>query len=139
MHRFRKHGLAPNAEAVHPETGPDTWGGSVDISYVFWYVSEMGTPKIAKPSELRDDLYNTLDRVCKGARYVIPAKSGDVILISKNEYDSLINDLELLKEFESPVDQKALIESDEVFARLNKKYGFSDASAMDKKSRKKPR
>lgn len=99
----------------------------------------MGSPKITKPSELRDDLYNTLDRVSKGERYVIPAKSGDVVLISKKEYDCLIDDLELLKEFEEPVDHTHLVESDEVFSRLNKKYGFSDAGPMDKKSRKKSR
>jgi len=99
----------------------------------------MGSPKITKPSELRDDLYNTLDRVSKGERYVIPAKSGDVVLISKKEYDCLIDDLELLKEFEEPVEHTKLIESDEVFSRLNKKYGFSNAGSVDKKSRKKSR
>lgn len=99
----------------------------------------MGSPKITKPSELRDDLYNTLDRVSKGDRYVISAKSGDVVLISKKEYDCLIDDLELLKEFEEPVDHSHLIESDEVFSRLNRKYGFSHADPLDKKSRKKPR
>lgn len=99
----------------------------------------MGSPKITKPSELRDDLYNALDRVVKGERYVVPAKSGDVVLISKKEYDCLIDDLELLKEFEEPADHTHLVESDEVFSRLNKKYGFSDAGPMDKKSRKKSR
>ncbi len=99
----------------------------------------MGSPKIAKPSELREDLYNTLDRVSKGDRYVIPTKSGDVVLISKEEYDCLINDLELLKEFDEPVDHTHLVASDEVFARMSKKYGFSNAGPVDKKSRKKSR
>lgn len=97
----------------------------------------MGTPKISKPSELRDDLYNTLESVTQGERYVVTAKSGDVVLISKKEYDCLIDDLELLKEFEEPVDHTTLIASDEVFARLSKKHGFSDAGTVDKKSRKK--
>lgn len=97
----------------------------------------MGTPKISKPSELRDDLYNTLENVSKGERYVVTAKSGDVVLISKKEYDCLIDDLDLMKEFEEPVDHSQLIESDEVFSRLSKKYGFSDAGSLDKKSRKK--
>lgn len=99
----------------------------------------MGSPKITKPSELREDLYNTLDRVGKGARYIVPTKSGDVVLISKQEYDCLIDDLELLKEFEQPIDHTSLFESDEVFARLGRKYGFSDASAVGKKGRKKSR
>lgn len=111
----------------------------LDKTYVFWYALKMGSPKIAKPSELREDLYNTLDRVGKGDRYIIPAKSGDVVLISKQEYDCLIDDLELLKEFEEPIDHTHLIESDDLFARLSKKYGFSNASAVDKKSRKKSR
>lgn len=99
----------------------------------------MGSPKIAKPSDLRDDLYKTLDRVSKGDRYVVPAKSGDVVLISKAEYDCLIDDLELLKEFEEPIDHTHLVGSDEMFSRLDKKYGFSDARALVKKSRKKSR
>lgn len=99
----------------------------------------MGSPKITKPSELREDLYNTLDRVSQGERHIVPTKSGDVVLISKQEYDCLIDDLELLKEFEEPVDHTHLIESDEVFSRLSKKYGFSSANTMDKKSRKKSR
>ncbi len=99
----------------------------------------MGSPKITKPSELRDDLYNTLDRVTRGDRYIVPTKSGDVVLISKAEYDSLIDDLELLREFDEPVDHTHLVGSDEVFARLSKKYGFSDAGSVDKKSRKKSR
>jgi PHD/YefM family antitoxin component YafN of YafNO toxin-antitoxin module len=97
----------------------------------------MGTPKITKPSELRDDLYNTLESISNGERYVVTAKTGDVVLISKREYDCLIDDLELLKEFEEPLDHSQLIESDEVFARLSKKHGFSDAGSLDKKSRKK--
>lgn len=99
----------------------------------------MGLPKISKPSELRDDLYNTLDRVSKGATYVIPAKSGDVVLISKEAYDGLLDDLELLKEFDPPIDRAALIENDEVFARLDQKYEFSHARPVDQKSRSKPR
>jgi len=99
----------------------------------------MGSPKITKPSELREDLYNALDRVSKGERYIVPTKSGDVVLISKQEYDCLIDDLELLKEFEQPVDQTHLLASDEVFARLGRKYGFSNANAVDKKGRKKSR
>jgi prevent-host-death family protein len=107
-------------------------------TYVFgYYVFNMGSPKISKPSELRDDLYNTLENVSKGERYVITAKTGDVVLISKKEYDCLVDDLELLKEFEEPVDHSQLIQSDEVFSRLSKKYGFSDAGSLDKKSRKK--
>ena len=99
----------------------------------------MGSPKITKPSELREDLYNTLDRVIQGDRFVVPTKSGDVVLISKEEYDSLIGDLELLKDFDEPIDRKALVESDKVFARLSKKYGFTGADPVDKKSRKKSR
>lgn len=99
----------------------------------------MGSPKITKPSELRDDLYKTLDRVSKGDRFVVPTKSGDVILISKEEYDCMIDDLELLKEFEAPVDHTHLVESDEVFERLGRKHGFLNADSVDKKSRKKSR
>lgn len=99
----------------------------------------MSSPKITKPSELREDLYNTLDRVTHGDRYIIPTKSGDVILISKKEYDCLIDDLELLKEFEEPIDHDHLIESKDVFSQLAKKYGFLNANTVDTKSRKKSR
>lgn len=99
----------------------------------------MGTPKITKPSELRDDLYKTLDRVSKGDRCIITAKNGDVILISKNEYDGLIDDLELLREFEERVDYRDLIESEKVFSKIEKKYGFVSENTMDKKRRKKSR
>lgn len=112
-------------------------GIEIDWTYAFWYAGKMGTPKISKPSELRDDLYNTLDRVCQGEKYIISGKSGDVVLISKKEYDCLVDDLDLLKEFEEPVDHSHLIESELVFDRLNKKFGFSDAGSVDKKSRKK--
>ena len=111
----------------------------LDKAYVFWYALTMGSPKITKPSELRDDLYNTLSRVGQGERYIVPTKSGDVVLISKQEYDCLIDDLELLKEFEEPIDHTHLIESDEVFVRLGNKYRFGNANTVDKKSRKKSR
>jgi PHD/YefM family antitoxin component YafN of YafNO toxin-antitoxin module len=109
----------------------------IDETYVFWYDLAMGTPKISKPSELREDLYNTLEQVCQGERFIISAKSGDVVLISKKEFDCLIDDLDILKEFEEPVDHSQLIENEQVFDRLNQKFGFSDANSLDKKSRKK--
>ena len=97
----------------------------------------MGTPKITKPSELREDLYNTLEQVSQGERIIVSAKSGDVVLISKKEFDCMVDDLELLKEFEEPVDHSELIENSAVFDRLNKKFGFSHEGSLDKKSRKK--
>ena len=99
----------------------------------------MGAPKVTKPSDLRADLYNTLDRVCKGEKVIVPGKEGEVVLLSKREYDGLVEDLDLLKEFEEPVDQSLLLESDLVLSGLAKKYGFSDAGSLDKKSRKKSR
>lgn len=99
----------------------------------------MGLPKITKPSQLREDLYNTLDRVSRGERHVVPTKSGDVVIISKMEYDSLIDDLDLLKEFDGHVDVSELIPSDEIFAKLERKHGFANAGPVDKKGRKKSR
>lgn len=117
-------------------------GSSADFdkAYGFWYALGMGLPKITKPSDLRDDLYNTLDRVAKGnEKHIVPTKTGEVVILSKAEYDSLIDDLDLLKEFEAPLELNDLQDSEKVFARFEKKFGFKNANQMDKKSRKKSR
>ena len=103
----------------------------------------MGLPKITKPSDLRKNLYNTLARVSKGERHIVPTKGGEVVLLSRNTYDSLINDLELLKEFEEPIHLSELSDQNDVFASITKKYKLSTPSphenSLDKKSSKKSR
>ena len=54
----------------------------------------MGAIKIKKPTELRKDLFETLDESVKGAQFIIPHRSGESVLISKETYDGLVEDLE---------------------------------------------
>jgi hypothetical protein len=49
----------------------------------------------------------------------------------------VVEDLEYLKIFEEPLNLKELMDSDQVFADLGKKFGFSNADQMDKKRKKK--
>ena len=99
----------------------------------------MGLPKFTKPSDLRDDLYNTLERVVKGEKHIVSSKTGDVIILSKTEYDRMIDDLELIKEFDKPIVFSELRDSHDVFYQVEKKFGFKNESPVDKKSRKKSR
>lgn len=57
----------------------------------------MGLPKVKTASALREDVYETLSEVSKGQKLLITHKSGESILISKSEYDSLVDEVELQK------------------------------------------
>lgn len=54
----------------------------------------MGAPKIKKPTELRKNLFETLDQSVKGAHFIVPHRSGETVIMGKETYDSLIEDLE---------------------------------------------
>ena len=96
----------------------------------------MGLPKIKKPSELREQLYGTLDSVCDGERFIIPTKNGEVVLIQKTEYDLLIDDLELLKEFDEPIVTSQLVDHYSVWTKIEKRFDFKNENKVDKKGRK---
>lgn len=57
----------------------------------------MGAIKIKKPTELRKDLFETLDQSVKGVHFVVPHRSGDSIIMGKEAYDKLIEELETSK------------------------------------------
>jgi PHD/YefM family antitoxin component YafN of YafNO toxin-antitoxin module len=85
----------------------------------------MGIPKITKQTELRDNLYKTLEEVANGGSpHLIPTKNGEVIIISRQEYDSIIFEKELLQEFQNPIEFEELTEVSEVIKKLDKKFGF---------------
>ena len=88
---------------------------------------------------MRDQLYGTLEQVCEGERYLIPTKNGEVMLIQKAEYDLLVDDLELLKEFEDPIQVDRLIDQDVLWKKMEKRFGFTRENPLDKKSRKQPK
>ena len=88
-----------------------------------WF--RMGIPKITKQTELRDNLYKTLEDIATGGRpHLIPTKNGDVLIISKQEYEALLLEKELLKEFEDTVPTSEMSEARIVLKKLDKKFGF---------------
>jgi len=103
--------------------------------YAFWYYWSMALPKIKKPSDLRENLYTTLEQVCEGEKFIIPTKNGDVILMKKVEYELLIDEQELLKDFEEPIHFNELIEAETVFKNFEKKHGLNSETLLVKKSR----
>jgi PHD/YefM family antitoxin component YafN of YafNO toxin-antitoxin module len=85
----------------------------------------MGMPKITKQTELRDNLYKTLEEVAKGGDpHLIPTKSGEVIIISRQAYDEIVLEKEFLQEFQNPIKFEELIEASEVFKTMDEKFGF---------------
>jgi len=59
----------------------------------------MGTPKIKNASSFRTDLFDTLKQVSKGEAHVITHSAGEpVVLISKSEYDALLDEREFLRD-----------------------------------------
>jgi len=99
----------------------------------------MAAPKLTKPSELRADLYNTLDRVAKGERLIVPMKGGEVVMMPLAEFEAMRQDLEDLREFEDPLVESELTEATLVFSRLARKHGLTYENQVFKKSRKKSR
>lgn len=85
----------------------------------------MGIPKVTKPSDLRDNLYNTLDEIASGGSpHLVPTKSGEVIILSRKDYDEILLEKDLLQEFKEPVKFSELKDAKEVFSKLDRKFGF---------------
>jgi hypothetical protein len=58
----------------------------------------MGIPKIKTATTLRGDLYDTLKEVSEGSTQIITHKQGEpVLLVSKVNYDKLLEEKETLK------------------------------------------
>ena len=94
-------------------------------TYGIAYPESMGIPKITKQTDLRDNLYKTLEDIATGgAPHLIPTKSGDVIILSREDYDEILLEKELLQEFQKPLNFDELIEADKVISKLDKKLGF---------------
>ena len=85
----------------------------------------MGLPKVTKQTELRDNLYKTLEDVATGrSSCLVPTKNGDVIIISRQEYDEILLEKELFQEFQEPIRFDELTDASSVLNRFDKKYGF---------------
>jgi len=85
----------------------------------------MGIPKVTKQSDLRDNLYKTLDEIATGGSpHLVPTKSGEVIILSRKDYDKILFEKDLLQEFNEPIKFNELIEAEVVFSKLDKKFGF---------------
>ena len=58
----------------------------------------MGIPKIKTATTLRSELYETLKEVSEGKPQLITHKQGEpVLLVSKNEYDRILDEKEVLR------------------------------------------
>lgn len=57
----------------------------------------MGLPKIKTSSELRENLSETINEVNNGRQHLISHKTGNVVLISENDYDKMLKEIEDLK------------------------------------------
>jgi PHD/YefM family antitoxin component YafN of YafNO toxin-antitoxin module len=85
----------------------------------------MGIPKITKQTDLRDNLYNTLDEIATGGEpHLVPTKNGEVIILSRQDYDAIVQEKEFLQEFKSPIKFEELTTASDVFKKLDKKFGF---------------
>lgn len=85
----------------------------------------MGIPKVTKQTDLRDNLYKTLEEVATGGSpHLVPTKNGDVVIISRQEYDEILLEKELFQEFQEPIKLDELTEASVVLNRLDKKFGF---------------
>ena len=89
------------------------------------YHLQMGIPKVTKQTELRDNLYKTLEEIATGgSARIVPTKKGEVVILSRQEYDDILFEKELLQEFQESVKFEELIEARSVVDRLDKKFGF---------------
>jgi PHD/YefM family antitoxin component YafN of YafNO toxin-antitoxin module len=85
----------------------------------------MGIPKITKQTDLRDNLYKTLEEIATGGKpHLVPTKNGEVVILSRQDYDAILLEKELLQEFQTPIQFEELTEASEVFKKLDEKYGF---------------
>jgi PHD/YefM family antitoxin component YafN of YafNO toxin-antitoxin module len=57
----------------------------------------MGIPKITSATEIRKDLFSTIQEVLKGNIQIITHKDGDSVLLSKDKYDELLDKIETLQ------------------------------------------
>lgn len=57
----------------------------------------MGLPKVKSATELRSDLFTTIQDVLKGQIQIITHKDGDSVLLSKDQYDKLIDKIQILE------------------------------------------
>jgi hypothetical protein len=57
----------------------------------------MGALKNKKPTELRESLFETLERTSRGETFLIPHKGGSAVLQSEEEYLGLLDQIETLK------------------------------------------
>jgi PHD/YefM family antitoxin component YafN of YafNO toxin-antitoxin module len=99
----------------------------------------MALPKTKKPSDLRENLYVTLEQVCEGEKFIIPTKHGEVILMKKAEYDLLAEEMELLDAFDEPINFDELTDTETVFKELDRKFGFNSEKPVVEKSKKRSR
>lgn len=85
----------------------------------------MGIPKVTKQTDLRDNLYKTLEDIATGGDpHLVPTKSGEVIILSRKQYDEMMLEKELLQEFQAPLNFDELVSAEKVIAKLDKKFGF---------------
>ena len=54
-------------------------------------------PKIKKPSDLRENLFETLEQNANGQTFLIPHKKGNAVLVSEENHAALIEKVETLK------------------------------------------
>ena len=57
----------------------------------------MGLPKIKSATDLRADLFTTIQEVLKGQIQIITHKDGDSVLLSKSSYDKLLDRIDTLQ------------------------------------------
>ncbi len=85
----------------------------------------MGIPKVTKQTDLRDNLYKTLEKIATGGSpHLVPTKNGEVIILSRKEYDAILLEKNLLQEFQEPINFGELTEAESVISKLGKKFGF---------------
>ncbi len=85
----------------------------------------MALPKVTKQTDLRDNLYKTLEDIATGGGpHLVPTKNGEVIILSRKQYDEILLEKNLLEEFQEPINFGELTEAETVTSRLDKKFGF---------------
>ena len=85
----------------------------------------MAIPKVTKQTDLRENLYKTLEEIATGGKpHLVPTKNGEVIILSRKEYDEILFEKDLLQEFKEPIEFDELGEADLVIAKIDKKFGF---------------
>ena len=85
----------------------------------------MAAPKVTKQTDLRGNLYKTLEEIATGGSpHLVPTKNGEVVILSRQEYDQMLIEKDLLQEFREPISLDELTEAKTVLSRLDKKFGF---------------